>query len=182
MISAHKITTHQLYNKTHTNFIMVSNLSFDKYSAVMSSWERIKRVKDYDKDLGILVFSKFFSMHPETANIFGISDPAEVSKNKTFVGSAKKFVNFCDSFLDMLGPDTDMLSDILEEEGRKHARMGIQLHHYGSMGNALIEGIKTFDRKFNDDTELCWREVYSGVSHDLRRAVIYEKAGRRRTI
>jgi ABC-type lipoprotein release transport system permease subunit len=52
----------------------------------------------------------------------------------------------------------------------------------GSMGNALIEGIKTFDRKFNDDTELCWREVYSGVSHDLRRAVIYEKAGRRRTI
>ncbi len=37
---------------------MVSELSFSTYYEVMHSWERIRRLKDYDKTLGIIVFSK----------------------------------------------------------------------------------------------------------------------------
>ena len=37
---------------------MATELSFSTYSEVMLSWERIRRVKDYDKTLGILIFSK----------------------------------------------------------------------------------------------------------------------------
>lgn len=160
---------------------MVSELSFSTYSEVMHSWERIRRIKDYDKTLGILVFSKFLSKHPEATSLFGIEgEGEELVKNTSFVPQAKKFVGFCDSFMDMLGPDAEMLTEILAEEGRKHARHGVKLEHYPSMGEALIEGVRTLDRKFNDDTELCWRKVYCGVTHDFAKAVIYEKAGRRR--
>lgn len=162
---------------------MVSELSFSTYSEVMHSWERIRQIKDYDKTLGVLILSKFFSRHPDATSLFGIEGEVdEFLKNGSFVPQAKKFVGNFDSFMDMLGPDTELISEILEEEGRKHANFGIKLEHYPSMGEALIEGVKTLDKKFNDDTELCWRKVYCGVTHDLGKAVMHEKAGRRHTM
>jgi len=163
---------------------MVSELSFSTYSEVMNSWQRVRRVKDFDKTLGVLVFSKFFSKHPDATKIFGIEEEGEelVDTSASFVPQATKFVGLCDNFIDMLGPDSDMLKDILAEEGRKHARRGVELYHYPAIGEALISGIRAMDVKFNDDTELCWRKVYCGVTHDLGKAVIYEKAGRRHTM
>eukprot|EP00531_Pseudo-nitzschia_arenysensis_P016442 CAMPEP_0116141698 /NCGR_PEP_ID=MMETSP0329-20121206/14517_1 /TAXON_ID=697910 /ORGANISM="Pseudo-nitzschia arenysensis, Strain B593" /LENGTH=162 /DNA_ID=CAMNT_0003636891 /DNA_START=70 /DNA_END=558 /DNA_ORIENTATION=- len=162
---------------------MVSELSFSTYYEVMHSWERIRRVKDYDKTLGILVFSKFFSKHPDATLLFGIeSDEGEWMKNDSFVPEAKKFVGWCDSFVDMLGPNTEMVSEIFAEEGRKHAKCGVKLEHYPSMGEALIEGVRTLDKKFNDDTELCWRKVYNDVTHDMGKAAISERTGRRHTM
>jgi hemoglobin-like flavoprotein len=122
-------------------------------------------------------------MHPEATNIFGLDNEEEQCVTSgSYVKNAKKFVSYCDSFMDMLGPDSDMLTDILAEEGRKHANIGVKLEHYPSMGVALIEGVRTLDRKFNDDTELCWKKVYSGISHDMGKAGIYHRAGRRHTM
>lgn len=161
---------------------MVSLLNYSTYSEVMDSWERIRRVQNYDKTLGVIVFQKFISIHPSATQELGLGEEEEYVNSGSFKKHAKKFVGFCDSFMDMLGPDADMLSDILEEEGTKHAKYGIKVEHYPALGDALIEGVRTLDKKFNDDTELCWRQVYGGVTHDMSRANIYAKAGRRRTI
>jgi len=163
---------------------MVAELSFTTYSDVMDSWERIRRVKDFDKTLGMIVFKKFFSRCPDAVSIYGYDqcEREEILKGDTFEKHAKKFVCFCDSFIDMLGPHADMLTDILEEEGIKHAKWGVKLDHYPSMGEALIEGVKSLDKKFNDDTELSWRKVYGGVSMNLGKSIMYHKAGRRYTL
>ena len=131
-----------------------------------------------------LIFNviRFLSKHPDAASLFGVECEGEIVKTDSIVPHAKKFVGICDSFMDMLGPDAELMSKILEEEGRKHAKFGLKLEHYPTMGEALIEGVKTLDKKFNDDTELCWKKVYCGVTNDLGKANIFEKSGRRHTM
>ncbi len=45
-------------NREYQTNTMVNDLSFSTYSEVMHSWERIRCIKDYDKTLGVLIFSK----------------------------------------------------------------------------------------------------------------------------
>merc|ERR1712137_931585 len=107
----------------------------------------------------------------------------EFVKTDSFVPQAKKFIGLCDSFIDMLGPDAELMAKILEAEGRKHEKLGIKLEHYSTMGEALISGVKTLDEKFNDETELCWKLVYCGVTNNLGKANTFdEKSGRRHTM
>ena len=126
---------------------------------------------------------RFFSKHPDAASLLGVEcEGEEFLKTDSFVPHAKKFIGLCDSFMDMLGPDAELMAKILEEEGRKHAKFGVKLEHYPTMGEALISGVKTLDKKFNDDTELCWKKVYCGVTNDLGKANTFEKSGRRHTM
>merc|ERR1712137_168324 len=102
------------------------------------SWERIRCIKDYDKTLGVLIFSKFFSKHPDATSLLGVDcEGEEFVKTDSFVPQAKKFIGLCDSFIDMLGPDAELMAKILEAEGRKHEKLGIKLEHYSTMGEAL---------------------------------------------
>mmetsp|Transcript_6254 Transcript_6254/g.15477 ORF Transcript_6254/g.15477 Transcript_6254/m.15477 type:complete len:156 (+) Transcript_6254:121-588(+) len=154
---------------------MVSELDFSTYNEVMLSWNRIRRVKDYSTTLGFLVFTKFFSMYPETISIFGFKTQGEAMKfcdSKSFQKLTKNFVVLFDSVIDMLGPNADMLTDVLMDLGRTHNEQGIKLEHYPAMGIALIDALRTLDKKFTPETELCWRQVYLGISLDMGKAAI----------
>lgn len=164
--------------------MMVYELSFSAVSEVIDSWERIRRVKDYHKTFGILVFTKFLSMHPDSLHIFGLKREAmkrrrsasraesqECVRSESFLEQTKKFADMFDSCIDMLCLDDEMFSDIMREMGAEHKSIGVKEEYYASMGIALMETLKFLDKKFNRETELCWRKVYLGVTLDLGRAL-----------
>ena len=75
-----------------------------------------------------------------------------------------------DSAVDMLGPNLDMLTDILSELGQKHIKYGVKPEHFPAMGIALVEALRKVDEEFSKDIEISWREVYSAISLDMIRA------------
>lgn len=150
---------------------MVSELSFATYSVVSDSWERVRRVKEYHTVLGTLIFTKFFSIQPEAVSVFSIKgDVAECVKSGAFLSHAKKFVEMFDSAVDMLGPNIEILTEILTELGQKHVKYGVKLEYYPAMGIALIDAVRRIDKQFTKATEIAWREVYNSISLDMSKA------------
>jgi len=96
----------------------------------------------------------------------------EFSNSQTFQELSKNFVLMVDSVIDMLGPNADMLSEVLIDMGRTHNQRGVRLEHYPAFGIALIEAFRKLDKHFTRETELCWRHVYLGVSSDMGKSAI----------
>lgn len=76
-----------------------------------------------------------------------------------------------DKALGMLGPDIEMLTEILLELGKKHVSYGVKAEFFPAMGRSLIASLEeTLGKdKFNAEIKDCWVEVYGALSYDMIR-------------
>jgi hemoglobin-like flavoprotein len=125
----------------------------------------------------LLLFLRLFTLEPEAQRIFGFSknmDPTspDVLKNPRFIKHAKYFIQMIDKALSMLGPDIEILTEILMELGEKHVRYGVKPEYFPSMGRALIETVSETlgPEDFTSDIKADWVEVYGALSYDMIRA------------
>ena len=107
--------------------------------------------------------------------IFGFDVEADVStelaKSPRFTKHARYFIQMIDKALGMLGPDIELLTEILLDLGAKHVGYGVKPEYFPSMGRALIHAVKeTLGDKFSDETKDAWVEVYGALSYDMIRA------------
>lgn len=116
-------------------------------------------------------------MEPGAQRIFGFPkdlnpQSQEVLKSARFVKHAKYFIQMIDKALSMLGPDIEILTEILMELGEKHVRFGVRPEYFPSMGRALIDTIQEHlgEKDFNLETKSDWVEVYGALSYDMIRA------------
>ena len=120
---------------------------------------------------------RLFDLEPEAKAIFGFDTKADVekelSKSPRFTKHAKYFIQMIDKALGMLGPDIDLLTEILLDLGQKHVGYGVKPEYFPSMGRALIHAVKLQlgDEKFNDEVKDAWVEVYGALSYDMIRYV-----------
>ena len=78
-----------------------------------------------------------------------------------------------DMALGMLGPDIELLSEIMSELGEKHVRYGVLPEMYPLMGEALIGALEdAFKSPLKSNVKDAWREVYGALSSDMVR--VYE--------
>ena len=76
-----------------------------------------------------------------------------------------------DKALSMLGPDIEILTEILMELGEKHVRYGVKPEYFPSMGRALIESVgEQLGDSFTPSMKADWVEVYGALSYDMIRA------------
>ena len=77
-----------------------------------------------------------------------------------------------DRAINLLGPDTELLTDILLELGTKHERFGVKSSYYPTMGVALIQALQELlgPDKFTTNVKNSWLEVYQALSYDMIRA------------
>lgn len=114
-------------------------------------------------------------MEPEAKVIFGFDVNADVtselSKAPRFVKHATYFIEMINKALEMLGPDIELLTEILLDLGAKHVGYGVKPEYFPSMGRALIHAIKeSLDDEFSDQMNDAWVEVYGALSYDMIRA------------
>eukprot|EP00934_Nitzschia_sp_Nitz4_P009210 Nitzschia sp. Nitz4//scaffold100_size80364//9341//9924//NITZ4_005333-RA/size80364-augustus-gene-0.6-mRNA-1//1//CDS//3329532061//9200//frame0 len=162
---------------------MVADMSYSTVSQVIETWEAIRRKENYEEAVGTKLFQRFFALEPEAKQIFGFSKDMdmtreEVLKNQRFVRHAKYFVQMLDKALSMLGPDIEMLTEVLLELGEKHVRYGVKPEFYPSMGRALMDTIQEIlgTGHFTPDVKADWVEVYGALSYDMIRAQSHSKA------
>jgi hypothetical protein len=114
-------------------------------------------------------------LEPEAKVIFGFDKNMDVSDELTkaprFIKHAKYFIQMIDKALGMLGPDIELLTEILLDLGAKHVGYGVKPEYFPSMGRALIFSVKAqLGEKFSDEMKDAWVEVYGALSYDMIRA------------
>lgn len=124
----------------------------------------------------IIIYNRLFTMEPEAQRIFGFPkdmDPnsPDVLKSRRFIKHATYFIQMIDKALSMLGPDIEILTEILMELGEKHVRYGVKPEYFPSMGRALINTIgEMMGDDFTSEMKADWVEVYGALSYDMIRA------------
>jgi hemoglobin-like flavoprotein len=89
---------------------------------------------------------------------------------------AAYLIQMIDTALNMLGPDIELLTEIMTELGIKHVRYGVTPEMFPIMGDALIHTLEsTLKDDFTEPVKAAWVEVYSALSQDMVRAQVKSK-------
>lgn len=77
-----------------------------------------------------MISFRLFDDEPATKTLFGLTEDTVVSKelenSPDFVRHAKHFIKMVNQALELLGPDMELLTDILLALGQKHVLYGVQ--------------------------------------------------------
>jgi hemoglobin-like flavoprotein len=85
-------------------------------------------------------------------------------------------IQMLDTALNMLGPDIELLTEIMHELGVKHMRYGVKPEMFKYMGEALLLTLEdTLGSEFNAVTRAAWTETYGELSQDMVRAMAVTK-------
>jgi hemoglobin-like flavoprotein len=114
-------------------------------------------------------------LEPEAKSIFGFRDNQsddQLIKSRRFLKHAAYFIQMIDKALGMLGPDIELLTEILLELGKKHVVYGVKPEYFPSMGRALIFAVQSVlgQDAFPAEIKDSWVEVYGALSYDMIRA------------
>jgi nitric oxide dioxygenase len=91
-------------------------------------------------------------------------------KSQRFTKHAKYFIQMIDKALGMLGPDIELLTEILLDLGAKHVTYGVKPEYFPSMGRALLHAVKErLGDEWTDEVKDAWVEVYGALSYDMIR-------------
>jgi hemoglobin-like flavoprotein len=122
-----------------------------------------------------------FDKCPQAKVLFGFPidiDPnsSELLQSKQFLMHAVYLIQMIDTALDMLGPDIELLTEIMTELGIKHVRYGVKPEMFTIMGDALVHTLETtLKGDFTDPIREAWIETYGALSQDMIRAQIKAK-------
>lgn len=155
---------------------MVKELNYSTLSNVIESWEALRRTKDYETVAGTMLFQFLFAKAPTTKLLFGFpidADPEshELLKSKRFIMHAAYMIQMLDTSVNMLGPDIELLTEIMTELGEKHVRYGVKPEMFPAMGEALLFTLQNqLGDQFTKAMEESWRETYNTLTQDMIRA------------
>ena len=82
---------------------------------------------------------------------------------------ASYLIQMIDTALNMLGPDIELLTEMLYDLGEKHVRYGVKPAYFPVMGVALICTLEEClgSDKFTPSMKEAWVEVYQALSSDM---------------
>lgn len=93
------------------------------------TWEQARRSDDFEEKVGVMALLKLFELEPLTKQVFGIEaehtptgDELKASGN---LHHAVRMFHMFDAALNMLGPDTETLNEILADLGKRHIGYGV---------------------------------------------------------
>lgn len=155
---------------------MVKEIDYSTIAYVIESWEQLKRTKNYEETAGKILFQALFEKCPQAKPLFGFPidiDPTskELLASRRFKMHAIYMIQMLDTALNMLGPDIELLTEIMQELGVKHIRYGVRPEMFPVMGEALLLTLEqTIGADFNDAVRDAWKETYAELSQDMVKA------------
>ena len=94
-----------------------------------------------------------------------------LKKSRRFTTHAVFMIEMLDRSLGLLGPDAELLAEIMVELGKKHVVMGItDASYYTVMGESLFLALRELIGKgFTQEVEDSWTIVYGELSDAMTR-------------
>lgn len=155
------------------------DLGYEAISHVVDAWELAKQTPAFEEEAGMLVLTKLFELEPRTKKVFGFSvnDDLETSP-RLKMGAllhAKRMIHMFDAVVVMLGPDTELLSELLAGLGKRHIQYGVKANFIPFMGQALLYALKKVlgnKVQWQNGVEDSWNMVYEEMSSEIMRAIL----------
>eukprot|EP00934_Nitzschia_sp_Nitz4_P003181 Nitzschia sp. Nitz4//scaffold5_size260463//32982//33533//NITZ4_000944-RA/size260463-augustus-gene-0.0-mRNA-1//1//CDS//3329555226//3171//frame0 len=154
---------------------MVSEISYNTLANVMDSWEMMRRIDNYRVDAGVELFRRYFALEPRAAAVFAFGKDAkfddEFYKSPRLRRHAAHYMDMVDRAVNLLGPDFELLTDIMMDLGAQHYKFGVEPSFYPPMGQALLLVMHKFlGDHFTQEMKDSWLEVYQALALDMIRA------------
>lgn len=119
---------------------------------------------------------RFFALEPRAIKVFSFgrniaSYSEDLLQNRQVIEHGKHYVKMIDRAIDLLGPDIELLTEILIELGRQHERFGVLPEFYPPMGQALLSAFsELLGDKFSEPVRAAWVECYEVMAEDMIRS------------
>lgn len=149
------------------------DLNYETIALVIESWEELRRIPNYEEVAGSVLFLRFFEKCPKAKVLFGYPadmafDSNEIKTSRRFLMHASYMIQMIDTAINMLGPDSELLSEIMEDLGHKHKTYGVSSDMFPLMGEALLFTLKqTLGSKFGEKEFEAVRETYRELAGDM---------------
>ena len=94
-----------------------------------------------------------------------------LKRNPRFAAHAIFMIDMLDRSLNLLGPDAELLAEIMSELGKKHAAMGIDdVIYYRAMGESLCLTLEELTgNHFTPTKQDAWATVYDELAGAMTR-------------
>lgn len=122
-------------------------------------------------------FFRLFERSPKAKAVFGFpkdltNDLDELKLNRRFVMHASYMIRMLDTAFQLLGPDQQLLSEIMADLGARHAKAGVEDDMFLVMEEALIATLKEIlsEDAFGSKESLAFRETYSVLAFAMRQS------------
>jgi hemoglobin-like flavoprotein len=160
---------HELSCDTH---ISSDDISFSVVTDVISSWQMITAIPNWENVVGDLFLRYIFKIEPATIELFGFPSDTdyanpEMSSNKKFMTKGVVLIKAIDTAVQLLGPDLYPLEEVLFDLGTRHVHMKAQPEFWPIVGEALF---LVFEERLGarfQDFRAAWTAVYNFLGYHM---------------
>lgn len=148
-------------------------MSYASTMTVIESWEHVRKMKNYEQVVGVHLFHKFFELAPEALPIFAFGRDSNLEEDfylsSKLIHHAKLYIVALDKAIGLLGPNFELLREILMDLGDKHRRFGVSPELFKPMGQAIIETLEELlgEKKFTPAIKASWTECFQLLSDGM---------------
>jgi hemoglobin-like flavoprotein len=121
-----------------------------------------------------IFYFRLFKAHPDAKILFGFDDDDDpdsdsMINNKEFIRNASYMIQMFDTVFNMLGPDVELLSEILQDVAIKHQKFGVTPTMFHEMEHCLINTLQEIlgPKKFSSSMKQAYHETYAALSSDM---------------
>jgi hemoglobin-like flavoprotein len=133
-------------------------VDFRKRDAVQIVQESFERVARTPREAADTFYRLLFEIDPGSRALFHATDMG--SQGQMLVSMLSAAVRGLDRM--------EELRPVLRDLGRRHSAYGVQLSHYDSVEQALLEMVRQLTGEhFNPDVRLAWARIYSEIAAEM---------------
>ena len=124
-----------------------------------------------------LVLFRMFELEPRTKRVFHFeltyNPTPEALKESGNVKFAIQMLESFDACLSMLGPETEILYEILEDIGKRHVSYGVSPHFFPFFGQAMVYALSNLLGDYmTPELREVWLELYDSFSGIVMKAIL----------
>ena len=141
-------------------------------SLVIETWELARQRHTCEEDLANNTLFRLLDLEPRIKTVFGFRPEQDVKNNPMLrmgiLVHGKAMIAMIDSVLSLLGPDIEVLEDLLSQLGVRHTRLGVEKEYFPLLGQALFSVLKdALGEKYTKEVEHAWNTVYASLSDEI---------------
>ena len=124
-----------------------------------------------------LLLSRLFELEPRTKKVFhfdlNYSPTPKALKESGNLKFAIRMLESFDACISMLGPETEILYEILSDIGRRHVSYGVSPHFFPFFGQAMVYALSNLLGDYmTPELKEVWLELYDSLSGVIMKAIL----------
>jgi hemoglobin-like flavoprotein len=141
----------------------------------MACWEHANQKFSSREEIGNAILLELFEIEPATKIVFGYQPNSrqDIKSHPVLrmglMVHGQRIVQMIDQVLDVLGPDTDVLKEILADVGQRHQRKGVQKEHFVHMGSAIRGALSKIlePENYSAEVDMAWKDIFDKLSQTI---------------